>query len=83
MAATDGPILDDPQLEGAADKLSATDAGDDGPFTKEGVAEVVHEAAEELQDAPVKVLVPLLAENKARDRLHEQREARDSADKAS
>jgi phospholipase C len=66
----------DVQLAAAADRLSRAYAGDGGPFTEDEVVSVVHESAEELRDAPVQTFVPLLAENKARDRLHGQLNAR-------
>jgi hypothetical protein len=66
----------DAQLDAAADKLSQTYAGADGPFSEEEIADAVYEAADDLQDAPLQTFVPLLAEHKARTELahrkHEQ-----------
>ena len=63
----------DAQLDAAADKLSQTYAGDEGPFSEEEVAETVYEAADDLQDAPLQTFVPLLAMRKARTELHDRK----------
>ncbi len=68
-AHEDDAHTEDPQLDAAADKLARTYA-EDGPLTQEDVTDAVYDAAEELDDAPLKTFVPLLAENKARSELH-------------
>ena len=47
---------------------------DDHVIAGDELSAAVHDAAEELQDAPVQTFVPLLAENKARAELHDRKE---------
>jgi hypothetical protein len=67
----------DAQLDAAADKLSQTYAGGEGPFSEEEIADAVYEAADDLQDAPLQTFVPLLAENRARTELHHRKHEQD------
>jgi hypothetical protein len=64
--------LQDPQVDPVTEKLQHKFAGVDGPLSDEEVLDVVHDANEELRDAPVQVFVPLIAENNARNRLQER-----------
>lgn len=66
--------IEDAQLDASADKLSQTYAGE---FTEEEVSDAIHDAAEELQDAPLQMFVPLLAENRARSELQERKDERE------
>jgi hypothetical protein len=64
--------LQDPQVDPVTEKLQHKFAGVDGPLSDEEVLDVVHDANEELRDAPVQAFVPLIAENNARNRLQER-----------
>lgn len=66
-------MSDDHRIDAVVDRLSQEFVDDAGNSADPAaVAEVVHAAASELQDAPVQDFVPLIVENEARDVLHEQ-----------
>ena len=76
--------MDEPEVEGApdqqrdhdvdeiTDKLTSKFAGTDGPLSDQDVADAVHDAADDLRDAPIQAFVPLITENVARNHLQDQ-----------
>ena len=64
--------VSDGELGLIAERLTPKFAGEDGPLSDEDVEEAVRESADELRDAPVQTFVPIITENKARNRLQEE-----------
>jgi hypothetical protein len=61
------------RIEQIADRLADEYVSEEGESAQhEHVADVVAEAAAPLEDAPVQDFVPLLVENAARDRMHQE-----------
>jgi hypothetical protein len=55
-----------------AEKLAPKFTGENGPLSDHDVEEAVRDSADELRDAPVQTFVPIITENKARNRLQEE-----------
>ena len=66
---------DDPLVALVTDRLRHKYDSQGGPLSEQDVADAVRSAVDELRDAPVQTFVPLIAENKARDELHERAQA--------
>jgi hypothetical protein len=59
----------DSELGLIEEKLTRKFAGEEGPLSDHDVEEAVRDSADELRDAPVQTFVPIITENKARNRL--------------
>ena len=59
-------------MDEITDRLTSKFAGSDGPLSDQDVADAVHDAADELRDAPIQAFVPLITENVARNELQDK-----------
>jgi hypothetical protein len=62
----------DGELAQIAEKLTPKFTGENGPLSDHDVEEAIRDSADELRDAPVQTFVPIITENKARNRLQEE-----------